>query len=181
MKMFVKSAVADQRGVGRGDGDEKSREAVEKTAPENIGAQESPARTHDHGRRGPYGLRFKLALQKYVGEIVHFLHITIYRGICVMMQIAGEFFLRAGEFDFAMFGAALPFAGTALDEPQDVVGIPVAVGDPAAEEPNFAREISAGITLVIALKKFLDGCAEFGGDFLVGIKAQHPRLRAVTE
>ena len=79
-------------------------------------------------------------------------------------------------------GVAAPAGAIPADQPQAVIGIPVAVGDPAVDEPHPARESGAGETVPVGpLHEGADLRREGGGNLLVGVEAERPRLRGEVE
>src|SRR5580692_11405416 len=97
-------------------------------------------------------------LQKNVGKIIYFLDVTADGWIGVVMQVAFEFFCGAAHGQFIVRINAAPIRRTSAPKPDAVIRIPVAMGDPAAQKPDFAREKGAGQALVgDSVKKLKQG------------------------
>ena len=73
----------------------------------------------------------------------------------------------------------LPAAAFTAEEPCFAVGIPVAMINPATEEPGAPRHGASGMLFGLALiEKGPDGGGEFGRDDFIAIEIQDPGLRA---
>ena len=99
------------------------------------------------------------------------------------MQIAGQRRHRAVDLHLLVHkGVAAPAGPTAVEQPQVVVGIPVAVQDPPVDEPHLAREARPGKALMVgAPEKFLDAGPQRGRHLLVGVERERPRPGGVIE
>lgn len=77
--------------------------------------------------------------------------------------------------------AAAEVAFIFFKEARNVVGIPIAVVDPSAEEPGFAGPVGAVIWVGVFFEKFLDGICQVRGDLFIGVEAEYPGLGGVLE
>ena len=91
-----------------------------------------------------------LLADEQVGERIYFRHVAGERRKRVVVEIAAELRNRAVALDLLVdeFVAA-PAGARPPEEPQAVVGIPVAVHDPAIDEPDFAWKPGAGELLTV--------------------------------
>ena len=99
---------------------------------------------------------------------------TIERGVGIVMEIASELFHRAIQLNFVVLRGAGPVALAITEKPQAPVGIPVSMGDPAAQKPDLPGKYRALKPFMVAMKEGMDICFECLGDFLVRIECKHP-------
>ena len=94
------------------------------------------------------------------------------------MKIAAQGRDRAGAFHFFVDeGVSAPARTGAVNEAQTKIRIPIAVRDPAVDEPDLTGEARAGEGVEIgAGKKCGDRGAEGRGNFFVGVETKRPRL-----
>ena len=97
------------------------------------------------------------------------------------MQITHADFDTAGDFQLVVLNAAAPLRMVAPDKSQLAVGIPIAVQDPPAKKPHFARKTGSIMGGGFLLKKCQDILPHGAGDFLVGVQREHPWLRALLQ
>jgi hypothetical protein len=194
---FEEPAVADEGAEGRGDGDVEAGKAVEKPALEHIGAEETPRGSKEGGAERETGAARLLLAEEEVGERIDLRDVGRERRERVVVQVAAQGRDGTGAVDFLVDdGIAAPARAVAAEEAEAVVRIPVAVGDPAAEEPNFARETGGGELRGgcgrgrvggrggaggLAAEEVDDRGAQRRGNFLVGVEREHPRVRGEIE
>src|ERR1043166_1516963 len=179
--MLEEPAVGHEGGIGRGRGDKKSGKPVEKPEAKNVGAHKAPARTKSGGESGPRRAFLELSLPMEVGVIIHFPDIAADGWIGVMMKIAGDFFCVALHFDFAMLLGPRPSAAFTFEQAQNVIGVPIAMRDPASEKPDLARKTGTGKLPRVVAKKLADGIVQGRRNFFIGVQGENPWLPRVGE
>src|SRR4051812_44474639 len=100
-----------------------------------------------------------------------------------MVQVAAERGDGTLAFDFLVdeFVAA-PARAIAAEKAQAEIRIPIAVRDPAIDEPDFAGKARAGELIAIgAQEESGQTFAQRRRDFLVGIEREDPRMRGEGE
>src|ERR1041384_2200355 len=167
--VLEQAAVPNKSGIGGRGGDEKSREPVEKAEPENVGPHKAPDRTKRSSQARPFRALLELALQVNVGVIVYFQNVAADGRVGVMMKIAGNFFRAAFHLHLAMFLRAGPLSGIALEQAQNIIGIPIAMRNPTPEEPHLARKTGPGKLTRIPGQKLGNRITQSRRDFLVSV------------
>ena len=175
---FVEAAVADESAESGGPRDVKTGETVEEAKFENVGAEEAPERADDGGENREARAACLLLLDEEIGEGIYLRDVAGKRGERVVMEVAAQGRDRAVADHFFMDElVAAPAGAGSLDEAQAEVGIPVAMGDPAVDEPDLAGEARAGERREIRAREEGDEVgAEGGGDLFVGVEAERPGL-----
>ena len=98
------------------------------------------------------------------------------------MEIAGEFFHGSRDVEEIVFWRPHPSRPLAADQPEFAIRVPVAMGDPPAEKPDFTRKRGAVVAFRLAgLEELLDFGTQAGREFFIRIEGQHPRMRAMRE
>ena len=138
---FVEAAVTDEGGEGGGVRDVETGVAVEETALDDVSAEKTPAGAKDRGDGGKFRATGLVLLEEEVGEGIYFGDVRGERGERVVMQIAAEARDGAGAVNLFVYElVAAPAGAGAIKETEAEVGIPVAVGDPAVDEPDLAGD-----------------------------------------
>ena len=97
--------------------------------------------------------------------------------VAVVQQVGAQVADGAFDFEALVDFDARPGRGTFAPEPEDAVGIPVAVPYPAAAIKGAAGKVEGGIGAVSGRvgERRGDLVPEGRGDFLVGVQGENPR------
>src|ERR1700734_2012243 len=109
--MLEEPAVADERGIGGGGGDEETGITVQESQPKKVSPHKAPGGAKNSAGGGPPYLFRKLPLQIKICKIIDLAHVAADVRIGIVKQLPRQ---RRGltlHFDGAMFRAAgpLPF------------------------------------------------------------------------
>src|SRR4051812_32305829 len=175
---FVQPTVA-HKGTKRGRPcNIESWEAVQKTQLQDVSSKETPKRTKHRFEDREFLPARLLLLQEQVGERIDFRHVTRKRREREVVKVAAQRRYRARANHFLVYDRiTTPASGRGTVEPKAKIRIPIAMRDPAIDEPDFARETCAREVASIRLEqKFADGIAQCGGNFFVRVECEHPCL-----
>lgn len=182
--VFIKPSVADEGAEGGCPSDVQAGEAVKKAETQKIRAKETPEGARNSGGSCEANAAGFLLNQEKIGEWIDFGDVSGERGERVVEEITVQRGNGAavGSDLFMDERIATPAGVRLLKQAETVVGVPIAVGNPAVDEPNFAREACADESVVVGpgeeRREFL---AQSRGNLFVGVERENPRVRRENE